>query len=275
MLASLAFKNIISAGLRTWLNVFVLSVSFVVIIWTQGFYKGIFDYSKQLTEDYDIAAGQYWNQSYDPYNMLNINDVYADIPNSIVNLVEEGEIEPILIRQGSIYPDGRLQSVLMKGIDPKQRILKLPTHLLEQSNHPLPVLIGKRMAKQSKLAKGDVVMIRWRDAKGGFDAAEAKVVDIMQMDVPSIDSGQIWLAYDTLTKMMLLPNKATILTLGDDYSLTLNNPQWVFKSQDELLIDLKAWQDQENGSASIGTLSLSCLTLFKKTLKISLSVKFN
>ena len=117
------------------------------------------------------------------------------------------------------------------------------------------------MAKQSKLAKGDVVMIRWRDAKGGFDAAEAKVVDIMQMDVPSIDSGQIWLAYDTLTKMMILPNKATILTLGDDYSLTVNNPQWVFKSQDELLIDLKAWQDQENGSASILYVILMALAI--------------
>jgi len=33
----LAIKNLIWAGLRTWLNVFVLSVAFVMIIFQSGF----------------------------------------------------------------------------------------------------------------------------------------------------------------------------------------------------------------------------------------------
>jgi hypothetical protein len=32
----LAYRNLIGAGLRTWLNVIVLSFSFVVIIWMKG-----------------------------------------------------------------------------------------------------------------------------------------------------------------------------------------------------------------------------------------------
>jgi putative ABC transport system permease protein len=36
----LAWRNLIGAGLRTWLNVLVLSFSFVVIIWLNGVMKG-------------------------------------------------------------------------------------------------------------------------------------------------------------------------------------------------------------------------------------------
>jgi len=35
-LPKLAFKNLLGAGLRTWLNVFVLSLSFVLIIFVRG-----------------------------------------------------------------------------------------------------------------------------------------------------------------------------------------------------------------------------------------------
>ena len=32
LIIKLAFRNIVGAGLRTWLNVFVLSLAFVIII---------------------------------------------------------------------------------------------------------------------------------------------------------------------------------------------------------------------------------------------------
>jgi putative ABC transport system permease protein len=32
----LAYRNLIGAGLRTWLNVIVLSFAFVVILWLRG-----------------------------------------------------------------------------------------------------------------------------------------------------------------------------------------------------------------------------------------------
>ena len=37
----LALRNILGAGLRTWLNVFVLSLAFVSIIWMQGLIDGM------------------------------------------------------------------------------------------------------------------------------------------------------------------------------------------------------------------------------------------
>ena len=76
LLLKLAFKNLIGAGVRSWLNIFVLSVSFVVIIWTQGLYNGIWNHSKQLLLSYDVAGGQYWHNGYDTYDVLNINDAW-------------------------------------------------------------------------------------------------------------------------------------------------------------------------------------------------------
>ena len=41
IIPKLALKNLIGAGLRTWLNVFVLSLSFVLIIFSQGLLHGM------------------------------------------------------------------------------------------------------------------------------------------------------------------------------------------------------------------------------------------
>jgi hypothetical protein len=43
IIPKLALRNLLGAGLRTWLNVVVLSLSFVLIIWLQGLYKGMGD----------------------------------------------------------------------------------------------------------------------------------------------------------------------------------------------------------------------------------------
>lgn len=260
-LAKLAFRNIAAAGLRTILNVVVLSICFVVIIWTQSLYKGMFDHSRQLSIDYDIAAGQYWSSNYEPYDPFSIDTAHAKIPTVLINDILLKKSEPILIKQATIYPEGRMQSVLMKGINPNQTITHLPTYLLDQSDHPLPILIGKRMAKQAKLDKNDRVMIRWSDANGGFDAAEALVVDVMQVDVPNIDSGQIWLGYDKLSKMVGLNMHATIITLGNSYSKDESISNWTYKSQTELLSDFNAWKAQENTSASILYIILMLLAI--------------
>ncbi len=43
LIIKLALRNILSAGLRTWLNVIALSFSFVAIVLLQGFYDGLND----------------------------------------------------------------------------------------------------------------------------------------------------------------------------------------------------------------------------------------
>jgi putative ABC transport system permease protein len=66
----LAYRNLIGAGLRTWLNVLVLSFSFVVIIWLNGVMKG-WDYqAKNDMTHYEIGGGQYWHQDYDPFRSV-------------------------------------------------------------------------------------------------------------------------------------------------------------------------------------------------------------
>ncbi len=62
----LALRNLLGAGLRTWLNVIVLSFSFIIIIWTKGLLEG---WDRQARNDmikWEIAAGQYWHYNYDP-----------------------------------------------------------------------------------------------------------------------------------------------------------------------------------------------------------------
>ena len=62
----LAIRNLIGAGLRTWLNAIVLSFSFLAIIATQGLLIGWdLDAKKEMT-DYEIGSGQYHHEDYDP-----------------------------------------------------------------------------------------------------------------------------------------------------------------------------------------------------------------
>src|SRR5690554_4446867 len=101
----LAFRNLIGAGLRTWLNVIVLSFSFVVIIWMNGIMAG-WDYqAKTDTVDWQIGGGQYWHEQYDPFDPFTLNDSHAPIPEAFSNSISNGEMLPVLMVQGTIYPE--------------------------------------------------------------------------------------------------------------------------------------------------------------------------
>jgi len=47
MILKLALRNLIGTGLRTWLNVIVLSFTYVAIIWTQGLNNGMLEQSSR------------------------------------------------------------------------------------------------------------------------------------------------------------------------------------------------------------------------------------
>ena len=53
----LAIRNIVGAGLRTWLNVFVLSFAFVAIIWIQGLINGQAKQIMTLMIDTELGGG--------------------------------------------------------------------------------------------------------------------------------------------------------------------------------------------------------------------------
>ena len=93
----LAYRNLIGAGLRTWLNVIVLSFSFVIIIWNKGLLNGWNEQAKRDMIDWQIGGGQYWQKDYDPYDMFTINESHSVIPDRISDDIQNGLLTPILI----------------------------------------------------------------------------------------------------------------------------------------------------------------------------------
>lgn len=230
----LAYRNLIGAGLRTWLNVIVLSFSFVVIIWLKGVMSG-WDYqAKTDMTNWEIGGGQYWHKTYDPYDPFTLTDSHAPVPAAVAGEVDAGDLMPQLIAQGTIFPGGRMMPVIIRGINPGQSILKLPTRKLDTITDAIPALIGGMMAKANRLSPGDYVTLRWRNAKGTFDAADLLITGIFSSNVPAADAGQIYIPLLKLQEMMMLPGEATILTFRDEDKARSGLNGWVLKTKKEL-----------------------------------------
>lgn len=261
----LAFRNLMGAGLRTWLNVVVLSFSYVVIIWQQGFLQGWNREARQDMIAWEIGGGVYWHEAYDPYDPFTLTDSHGPIPGPLRESIQKGILTPILFSQATFYPEGRIQSVLLKGIDQDQTVLSIPSHQLKENVEEIPALIGAGMASNNKLKKGDFVTIRWRDVNGTFDAAEAKIVGIFKTNVPTVDKGQLWIPLERLRSMMGMPGEATILIADPKQPIIKDVAGWEFKGYDVLLAEL----DQVIKMKSIGgsvffiiLLALAMLAIF-------------
>jgi len=228
-----AFRSLIGNGLKTWLNVFVLSISFVLIILLQGILKG---WSSQAVDDtvkWEIADGQYWQLKYDPFDPFTFDSSTVEIPAVLKNDVDNHRIEPILITQGSIYPQGRMQGVLLKGIRPDQKLLKIPTEKLNVKSTEIPVVLGAFMAKQTKLHLNDVVTLRWRDKNGTFEAADIRIVGIFKTSIPTVDNGILWIPLDRLQQMTMNTNSANLLIKSSEVK-AVSLPGWTFKDVTKL-----------------------------------------
>ncbi len=257
----LAFKNLIGAGLRTWLNVIVLSFSFVIIIAAKGILVGWDRQAKKDMAEWEIGGGQYWNEKYDPYDVFTLNDAHVKIPPEFNEEINNGDMVPVLITQGTIYPGGRMQTVLIKGIDPNQDMLVLPTRKLDTSVGAIPAIIGKNMARANKLEKGNYVVMRWRDANGTFDAAEICIVDIFSTNVPTVDVAQVWIPLDSLQSMMLMPGEATVITFGDKEKSRTEIEHWKLKTFDSLVREIEEMIKTKSVGQSIFYVILLILAL--------------
>jgi len=260
----LAYRNIKGAGLRTWLNVAVLSLAYVLIIWHQGIFTGMLKHGSQAVIEDEIAGGQYWHKNYDPFDPLSYDESHGPIPAELTGLIEDKKATPILIRQAAIYPEGRVQTVLLKGIEPGQTILGIPSAGLEKEEDALPVLIGRRMARSTSLDMGDYLTIRWRDVKGTFDAVEGKIVEIMNTQVPTMDKRQLWVPLKELQKMVTLKDEATIIVVGQNVQGQRDISDWKFKDQRFLLTDINQVVRSKRISAGI----LYAILLFLAMLAI-------
>ena len=104
----LAYKNLVGAGLRTLLIVFVLSLAYVLIIYMNGLYQGWDRQARIETIAWEVAEGQYWQEEYDPYDAMTLTDAHAPVPAELEASASEGKAVPILITQATIYPEGRM-----------------------------------------------------------------------------------------------------------------------------------------------------------------------
>jgi putative ABC transport system permease protein len=233
----LAFKNLMGAGLRTWLNVSVLSFAFIIIVFYNGMIDGWNRQSRTDTREWELGNGQFWHPGYDRFDPYTIQDAHALVSEEIMSEVKKKNLVPVLIAQASIFPQGRMASVTLRGIDPDQTVLKLPTDKMIPSDDFDYAIIGNRMAESAKLKVGDNLLIRWRDKNGTFDAREIQIASIFKCDVPTVDKGQIYLRLEVLQKMMGMGNEATLLVAGNGF-LMKNLDNWTFKDLGFLLADM-------------------------------------
>jgi putative ABC transport system permease protein len=250
-LVRLAAKNFFRAGAKAWLRVVVLSLAFVIIIGMQGMYDGIAQQTSRAMIAVEVGGGQYWHPEFDPGNPLTLPDAHGPIPQPLAALVDSGQATPILAVQGYMYSKGSLRPVLLKGIDPGQRVLSMPADVLAAANGPAPALIGTRMAAEAGLKAGDIATVRWRDAKGTFDAQDVRIARVMNTSVQSIDTGQVWLPLGTLQRMARMAGEATLVVLAPGATAPAATAGWTFKDLDFLLQDLRAMIRTKEAGASI------------------------
>jgi ABC-type lipoprotein release transport system permease subunit len=240
MLLRLAVKHILGAGLRSWLSAFVISLALVVVVWNQGILVGFDRQSSKDMVDAEYGAGQVWHPAYDPLDILTLDSAHGPVPAVLDELVAEGRATPILVAQGSIYPNGRMRTVVLKGIDPAQKTVVIPSSSLAGSaDDEVPVLVGQRMAKATGLRQGDTVTIRWREPGGSFDALDGRIVAVMTTTVPNIDLNILWVPLARLQAMTRLEGEATYVVLSPTVPPPAGVGGWVFQPLENLLRDIR------------------------------------
>ena len=187
--------------------------------------------SQKRYDQLEIGQGQLHHADFDPFDPFTVLDGHGVLENPDVGMV------PILLLQGTIYPDGRMMGTMIKGIDADQTLLELPTHLLSESSASIPVIIGVRMAESTKLIKGDEVLLRWRDKNGTYDASNITVAGIFDNNVPIVDNGQIWMDIEKLHELTGLDGHATMFISSTPEAIKAEG--WTFLTQGELLQDLE------------------------------------
>ena len=280
MLFKIAMKNLLGAKLRTWLNVFVTAISFFMIIFISAMYDGMREHAMQVSINTEIAGGAYWHPEYDPLDPMTFEDAHSVPPDAVRALVDQKKAIPVLVSQASIYPNGRIMPVIMKGITPNQNIVNMPTQMLANNDEvTIPVLIGQGMANDSKLEVGDSFTIRWLDADRTYDADEGIVVHIMDTENFKLDMGHIWVPLEKAQAMLAMEGEATYVTYAEGLSIVENKGDWVPRDVKYLIRDMEALikADEPNAAimyiillalAAMGIFNAQVLSIFRRGKEI-------
>ena len=272
MLFNIAIKNLVGAGIRTWLNVFVTSVSIFMIIFSSGMYTGMKQHAMNVSIYTEIAGGAFWHPNYNPYDPITFEDSHSITPSILTDLVKSNDALEVLVSQASIYPDGRVVPVIMKGITLEQEILNIPTkEILKYEGDNIPILIGRGMSKYTKLSIGDTFIIRWMDDNRTYDAGLGEIVYVMDSDNFKIDFGHIWLPIERMQKMLSMENESTYVVFDDNIN-PYSAGDWIKRDVKYLIRDMETIIEQDRPNAImiyIILLSLAAMGIFNaQTLSI-------
>tara|TARA_S200000501_G_scaffold336677_1_gene342230 strand:- start:332 stop:1426 length:1095 start_codon:yes stop_codon:yes gene_type:complete len=238
-------------------------------------YDGMRQYAKQTTIDTEIAGGAYWHPNYDPLDPMSFEESHSPIPDNVKDLIDSEKAFPILVSQASIYPNGRMMPVIMKGIPPEQSIINMegnnknkinPTKML--ANHDeieIPVLIGSGMAEKAQLKEGDAFTIRWLDSEKTYDAMEGTIVHIMNTENFKLDIGTIWIPIKTAQSMLEMEDEATYVTYNKNIEQLKNSGDWLHRDVNYLISDIEAAIEADkpgNQILFIILLSLTAMGIF-------------
>lgn len=277
LMFSFAFKNLIGAGLRTWINLTVLGAVYLIVVFLQGFYDGFQASAEHSRIAQETGREQLWFHGYDPLDPLSLRDSHGLAPLSLSN---SSEVAPILIVTAAAYPHGKSYPVTMRGIPADQTVLDLPTSKLVKADVAFPAIVGKRMADKLQLGRGDTMVVSWRTDAGARDAQDVTIVDIFHTNAPASDVGVIWVDLNLLQKKFEASGHATILVARQSGTLTAA-PSWQLKTENELLADTRKMMEAERGGASflyailmflagISILDTQILTIFRRRKEVGL-----
>ena len=252
MLFKIAIKNLFGAKLRTALNVFVTSISFFLVIFVSGMYDGMREHAKNVTIETEVAGGTYWHPEYDSMDPRTFEDSHSTIPTKIKKLINQKQAFAVLVSQASIYPNGRIMPVILKGVTPDQNIVDMPTNVLtEHSNITIPILIGNGMAKNANLEVGDSFTIRWLDADRTYYADEGTIVHIMETENFKLDLGHIWIPLSKAQSMLAMENQATYVTYAKELPMIKDSGDWIHHDINYMIRDMEALIKADEPGAQI------------------------
>ena len=252
MLFKIAIKNLFGAKLRTALNVFVTSISFFLVIFVSGMYDGMREHAKNVTIETEVAGGTYWHPEYDSMDPRTFEGSHSTIPTKIKKLINQKQAFAVLVSQASIYPNGRIMPVILKGVTPDQNIVDMPTNVLtEHSNITIPVLIGNGMAKNANLEVGDSFTIRWLDADRTYDADEGTIVHIMETENFKLDLGHIWIPLSKAQSMLAMENQATYVTYAKELPMIKDSGDRIHHDINYMIRDMEALIKADEPGAQI------------------------
>lgn len=238
LLFKTAIKNILAAGRRTWLNISILSFVFVLMTGFNGLIDGWVNDAITDTRSWETGDGQFWHENYNRYDLFTLQDAHGSIPDEFTPFINEKSLTPILVVQAVAYESGNMQNVLLKGIDPSQQIIGIPSSQLHSEEDQIKALLGKRMARTLNAQVGDNLFIRWRDKNGMFDAREIIITGIFDTSIATVDEGQIWLSLHQLQQITGMEGEATYLVRSPKCSINQDVKGWQFKDSNFLLDDL-------------------------------------